>query len=157
MFMYDFKNFRKIMFTVDVEVPWQAGEKGRGSEAINDKPYIITYLTHQIIHTVDLAESVQIVQHGLYRIDFSLYQQERFWQGTPPMADAAYGSIRHGIWKKFEVPVALEKNRTLNVEITNVQDQIVHAAYEVQVQFHGFEDLRTEDQIRADSERERGR
>lgn len=145
------------MFTVDVVVPWAAGGKGSGSEAINDKPYIITHLTHQIIKTVDLSESVEIVQHGLYRIDFSLYQQERFWQGSPPMADAAYGSVRHGVWQKFPVPVALEKNRTLNVDIYNVQDQIVHADYEVQVQFHGFEDLRTKEQIAADEARERAR
>lgn len=145
------------MFTVDVVVPWEAGEKGSGSEAINDKPFIITHLTHQIVATVDLAESVQIVQHGLYRIDFSLYQQERFWQGSPPMADAAYGSIRHGIWDKFDVPLALEKNRTLNVEIYNVQDQILHEDYTVQVQFHGFEDLRTREQIAADEARELSR
>ena len=136
-----------MIFSIDVLMGNKKGDKGANSVSINDKPFIIKFLTHQIIDPVipDNTDpnSVQQQQDGLYRIDFSLYQQERYWQGTPPMADAAYGSVRHGIWNQLCVPLAIEKNRTLNVDVTNEMDRDVSKdKYTIHIQFHGLEDWR---------------
>lgn len=144
---YDFKDFKPMIFDVDVRIGRLIGDKGSNSVSINDKPFIIQWITHQIKDPYqpdpDPNFSVQQQQDGLYRIDWSLYQQERYWQGTPPMADTAFGSVRHGRWIRLPAPVALEKNRTINVDVTN--EKFRHASkdeYTIHIEFHGLEDWR---------------
>jgi len=152
----NFDEFRPMVFSVEVAFTTNAaavvpdGAKAEGSVAINDYPFIFDLVTHQIVQPTNLNNSVQIEQNGLYRIDWSLYNQERFFQGTPPMADAYFGSVRHGIWNKLKSPLALEKNKTINVELLNVQEKT--REYTVQVLFHGVEDRRTEEQKQRDRE-----
>jgi len=134
----DPSDLRPQIFSIDIEVGKEKGQEGRGQIAINDRPYLIKRITHQIVST-DPNVSVQESQDGLYRIDWSLYEQVRFWKGSPPMADAAYGSIRHGVWRDLMVPVPLSGNQTLHVYITNEATRTEN--FIVNVQFHGAEDL----------------
>ena len=123
------------MFSVDIEVPREIGDRGQGQIAINDRPYIVQKITHQMILTATVPD-----QDGLYRIDWSLYQQRRFWKGSVPLADSAFGSVRHGIWQPLTSPLFLEANKTLHVTVENAATRT--DPYVVQVLFHGVEDLR---------------
>lgn len=143
---FNFQDFEPQIFTVDVRFEHTRGSGGENSVSTNDRPFIIQKITHQLVNPQPDATnpdvSIQALQDGLYRINWSLYNQKRYFQGPVPMADAAFGSVRHGVWIPLPVPVAIEKNRTLKVNITNEleRDPAVRA-YTVQVQFHGLEDI----------------
>lgn len=129
-----------MKFVIDVNIPLEFGAEGRGQVSINDRPFVLEYLSHQIIPAaLDQNQDVTgwFYQDGLYSLDWSLYEQARFWKGVPPMADAAFGSIRDGNWKKLRAPVSLVGNETLNVVIRN--QVLREAAFKVQVIFHGIQ------------------
>jgi len=142
---YNFKDFRPMMFSTLVEVGNADGDIGKNAVSINDRPFILKQVTHQITAPIffDAVNGYDERQHGFYTLDWSLYNQDRYWQGDPPMADAAFGSVRTGIWIPLSSPIALEKSRTLNVSIGNVG--VRYAPYKVQVIFHGVEDYRKRD------------
>ena len=132
--------FVPMQFVVDVSIDGADGSEGRGQVAINDRPFILQYITHQIIPgALNGADDVTgwLYQDGLYRLDWSLYEQARFWKGVPPMADAAYGSIRDGNWIRFPAPVSLPGNETLHVTIRNEVER--QEPWYVQVIFHGIQ------------------
>lgn len=129
-----------MQFVVDVQVEDTNGAEGRGQVAINDRPFILQSIRHQIIPAA-ISEAADVTgwayQDGLYRLDWSLYEQARFWKGVPPMADAAYGSIRDGNWLPLRAPVSLPGNETLHVTIRNAVAR--QAAFTVQVIFDGIQ------------------
>lgn len=142
----NFEDFRPMIFTTLVEVEQEDGFVGKNAVPINDRPFVLEMVTHQITTPFSYTapyDSYAANQDGLYTLDWSLYDQDRYWQGDPPMADAAFGSVRHGIWIPLRSPIALEKNRTLNVKIGNVG--LKRNDYKVQVLFHGVEDYRPRD------------
>ncbi len=142
----NFKDFRPMIFDTFVEMEKEDGYVGKNAVPINDKPFILEMVTHQITKPIvfDAVYGYAEEQNGLYTIDWSLYNQDRYWQGDPPMADAAFGSVRHGIWIPLRAPIALEKNRTINVAVGNVG--LKRTDYQVQILFHGVEDYRKRDQ-----------
>lgn len=136
----ELSGFVPMEFVIDVDVPQAFGGDGRGEVSINDRPFVLEWLSHQII-PAELNANQDVTgwfyQDGLYSLDWSLYEQARFWKGVPPMADAAYGSIRTGIWKKLPAPVSLTGNETLNVIIRNRVAR--QEDFQVQVIFHGIQ------------------
>ena len=146
---YDFQDFQPMIFSVDITTGTLAGSSGENSVAVNDRPFIIKEIHHQIINPVRQINdppdtSVQVMQDGLYRINWSLYNQRRYFQGAVPLADTAFGSVRHGVWIPLPVPIPIDKNRTINVEVTNAIDRAdpLVKSYFFHVEFHGLEDLR---------------
>ncbi len=134
-----------MMFSTLVEVGNIDGAVGKNAVPINDRPFVLELVTHQITGptTYDANHGYDENQNGYYTIDWSLYNQDRYWQGDPPMADAAFGSVRTGIWIPLRAPIALEKSRTLNVSVGNVG--LKRADYKVMIIFHGVEDYRARD------------
>lgn len=132
--------FIPMQFIVDVRVPETLGGEARGQIAINDRPFILQMISHQIIPSLiqgDHDVTGWWYQDGIYRLDWSLYEQARFWKGVPPMADAGFGSVRHGNWIKLPAPVSLSGNQTLHVRIIN---QVARQeGYFVQTIFHGIQ------------------
>ena len=127
--------FIPMIFGVDVQVGPNNGDAQAGQISINDKPFILRGIRHQIIAGGIPIPFLQ--QDGLYRIDWSLYEQLRFWKGATPFADVAFGSVRTGIWKDLDAPVSLPGNETLHVE---VQNGIARpAAFQVQILFCGLQ------------------
>jgi len=133
-------DFVPMQFVVDVAIDAADGSEGRGQVAINDRPFVLEMITHQIIPGAILEPPANgwVYQDGLYRLDWSLYEQARFWKGTPPMADAAYGSIRDGNWIPLRAPVSLPGNETLHVTIRNEVER--QEPWYVQVIFHGIQE-----------------
>jgi hypothetical protein len=130
--------FVPMQFTVNIDVPAAFGSEARGQVAINDRPFILEFITHQIVPEVLEPDSQAIfVQDGLYTLDWSLFEQARFWKGVPPMADTGYGSIRHGVWIKLPAPVSLPGNETLHVIVRNMFPR--EDPFRIQVIFHGIQ------------------
>jgi len=109
--------FIPMSFGVNILVQPNLGDAQKGQVAINDKPFILKGVRHQIIEGGIPIPFIQ--QDGLYSIDWSLYEQLRFWKGATPYADVMFGSVRNGIWKDLDAPVALPGNETLHVEVQN--------------------------------------
>lgn len=132
--------FIPMMFPVTVNLAKELGGEGRATIPINDRPFILQWLTHQIIPNV-LRPADDITgwayQDGLYTIDWSLFEQSRFWKGDPPMADAAFGSIKTGKWIGLPAPVSMPGNENLNVILRN---QVLREEdIKVHVIFHGIQ------------------
>ncbi len=136
------KNWLPLILPVNVEIGKEIGDRGKNQVALNDRPFTLHVITHQIISNAAPSRSVQEEQDGGYTLDWSIFQQHRYWKGAPPMADAAYGSIRHGIFKPLEVPLVIPGSETLHVELINTRPR--DDPFEVQIQFHGFENLNQE-------------
>lgn len=139
--------FIPMQFCVDVEIREASagaglviGDTGRGQVAINDRTFLLRQITHQIVaHTPN--ENIYQQQDGLYRIDWSEYEQVRFFKGVIPMADVAFGSVRDGNWIWLKAPVTLPGNQTLHVTVIN--EAIRPAPVEtmtVEIIFHGLQE-----------------
>lgn len=134
--------------TVDIDVPGTVGAIGKGSVVLNNRPFVLQKIKHQIIFqafdlTVAKLNNYFNQQHGMYRLDWSIHETARFWKGTPPMADT-YGSVRTGIWDPLDAPLVIDGNDTLNVAITNEFLNVAGAPpapvpYRVQIKFCGVE------------------
>jgi len=144
----DPRKYLPMQFSVDVQIDaangalgLMPGDTGRGQVAINDRPFLLAWITHQIVWAADLPDNLWQAQDGMYRIDWSEYEQIRFFKGSIPLADIAFGSVRTGIWIPFPAPVPLPGNQTLHVAISNALargadwDRLT-----VQVIFHGFQE-----------------
>jgi len=132
--------FRPIKYIIDVTVGLNEGEEGRGSIALNDRPFVLSRIKHQIV-TNGEASIAFFLQDGLYRIDWSIYEQVRFFKGAVPMADAAYGSVRTGIWQDLPAPATLAGNETIHLAVQNVFGPRPFD-FVVQVIFEGVERLK---------------
>jgi hypothetical protein len=119
--------FIPMQFVVDVEIReaspgigLRIGDVGRGQVAINDRTFILKQITHQIVRGwPEVPDNVWAAQDGFYRIDWSEYEQVRFFKGVIPMADIAFGSVRDGNWIPLPAPVTLPGNQTLHLAIQN--------------------------------------
>lgn len=132
---------RPMQYPIDVVIgepgiPTQVGATGRGSVALTDRVFSFQLITHQIVE--DGRAPALPVQDGLYRIDWSVYEQTRFYKGAVPMADAAHGSVRAGHWIPLRAPVTVDGNETLHVKVIN-EFGPRPAPFTVHIIFHGVE------------------
>lgn len=141
--------FIPMQFITDVDIPKESGAQGQSQVAINDRPFIIHFVKHQIIAELAPFADKDITgwfyQDGLYRLNWSLYEQARYFKGVPPMADLAFGSIRDGNWQRLRAPVSLPGNETLNVTITN--EVVRPADFRVQVIWDGIQEGGSQSQV----------
>lgn len=138
--MQDEEIFSPIVYPVNITVGLNEGDEGRGSVALTDRTFTLIRIKHQIIRSGerDPMGIIRITQDGLYKIDWSLYETRRFWKGDLPLADVAFGSIRHGIFYDLKAPITCEGNQTLNVTVINAWGPR-EADFIVQVLFEGVE------------------
>jgi hypothetical protein len=141
--------YMPMQFVVDVEIDAAntalgllPGDSGRGQVMINDRPFLITQITHQRIWPAAMPDTLWGTQDGGYRIDWSEYEQIRFWKGAIPLADIAFGSVRDGNWIPFPAPIPLPGKQTLHVTVTNALARgappAVTTMY-VEIIFHGLQ------------------
>lgn len=141
------KRYREQKFTIDVQGIGPAISNAQlGSVALNDRVFILQKITHAIVRWTDWDAHpigwgvAAFPQDGMYRLDWSINNQQRFWKGIlPPLALTAYGSAQNGIWIPFSAPVALSGNETINLNVINAIARTAAQTYDVQVVFHGIE------------------
>ncbi len=132
----DFSNWIPMKYALDIQIGPDTGDEGKGQVSINDRPFLLRQITHMIVPSAS-PWTVADNQDGLYRIDWSLYEQYRFFKGAKLLADAAFGSIRHGIWIPLDSPVEIEGNQTLNAAVMNERPR--GSDWVVQIIFHGLQ------------------
>lgn len=128
----------QLSYIVNVEIGAAFGNVGAGSIAVNNEPFLLTGIRHQIIYDGVNTAAAQL-QDGLYSIDWSLMETQRFFKGARPMANAMFGSPTYGNWKEFNVPIPLQGNETLNVAVMNLYRADRTNPWEVQIIFDGLE------------------
>lgn len=132
--------FRPQSYNVNIELPdGTIGAHDSASIALNDRIFILRKITHQIIAVEEWPDppSLALTQDGLYTINWSVFNQLRFFKGAVPLAPAAFGSAATGIWLPLEAPVVLPAQETIEVEVTNMITR--EHPITVQIMFHGIE------------------
>jgi hypothetical protein len=137
------KKYIPMEFPIDIQLRAVVGATAKGSVALNNRPFVLQKIKHQIIIVPfdPATQNLFNLQHGLYRIDWSIHETARFWKGTaPPMADT-YGSVRHGIWDELPAPLAIDGNDTIYCQLTSefAAGAPPGTLYTVQVKFCGVE------------------
>lgn len=134
-------NIQNMQYIVNVEIEPEYGKIGTASIATNDRPFMLTAIRHEVIWS-GVDDDLTMAQDGLYSIDWSLYETDRFFKGSKPMANAAFGSPRYGNWKDFPVPIPLSKSQTLYAAVQNLRRTDRLEDWIVQVIFSGVERLK---------------
>lgn len=122
-------------YPVDINVGLNEGDQAGGTVKL-DRDFVLTGIRHQIIDDGSGA-AAPAVQDGAYRLDWSEQNTRRFYKGAIPMADAAWGSVRHGIWKDLDAPIKFSIHVTLETIIVNTFTR--SNPWKVQVIFVGLE------------------
>jgi len=140
--------FEPMHYIVDLEIKTvlidladtvPIGANAKAQVALNDRPFILQRITHQI--KPQWIGTALSVQDGAYYLDWSLYEQIRYWKGALPLANVLTGSIAAGQVLDLPGPVPLTGNQTLHVTMTNALTRIfpLPDVFSVQVQFHGVQ------------------
>lgn len=120
-------------YTIDIEIGQNESDTGSDSVSL-DNDFILRSIRHELI---DDGSGNPPTQDGNYRLGWSIQTTTRFYKGPDPMADAAYGSVRHGEWTELDAPLKIGENRTLEAQVTNTQNRA--NPFKVQVLFVGLE------------------
>lgn len=131
-----FKAYRPKQYTVEVEIGPNDGDQKTGSITVSTRPIVVRYIKHQIVK--DGGFPNRPVQDGLYRVDWSIAETQRYFAGPPPMADAAFGTVRTGIWKPLDPPLEIRDTLAISVRVINAWGPRT-APFTVQVIFEGYE------------------
>jgi hypothetical protein len=132
--------FIPMEYAVDIECGALAGATQRGQIALNNRPFVLKRIKHQIIVDLENVDKpTDEIQDGLYRLDWSIHETTRFWKGSIPLADMR-GSIRHGTWLDLDAPVTLPGSETIHAQILNERTRGGETDFfTVQVVFEGLE------------------
>lgn len=122
-------------YTVDIEAGQNEGDMAADSVSL-DNDFVLTGIRHQLIDDGSGSGNPP-VQDGAYRLSWSIQTTTKFYKGSEPMADVAYGSVRHGEWIKLDAPLHIGENRTLEARVINTVNRT--QKFSVQVLFAGLE------------------
>lgn len=135
--------YRPLSYGVTVTVGVAAGDVGRGSININNEPWIMTSVTHQIIGpTADPATS-GLYQDGQYAIEYR--DEQTVYQNQPIPADIMFGSVRSGFIKELPYPIPFAGAKTLSFNVVNLVTRtlLVGLTFDVAIAIHGVVDKGT--------------
>jgi len=133
--MEEFKRYRPKLYTVELQIGPNSGDNVTGSITVSTRPFVLRNLKHQIIN--DGLAPIPVVQDGLYKIDWSISEVNRFFAGPAPMADF-YGSVRTGEWRDFDPPLEIRETLVISVRVINVLGPRPFPIT-VQIGFDGYE------------------
>lgn len=108
--------YRPLYYGVQIDVGSTLGQVGRGSITINNQPYIMTHVLHQMVGSMD-PEISGLTQDGQYLINFK--DEQSNYQNVPLPADMLFGSVRSGYIVPLAYPIPFAGNKTLTFELTN--------------------------------------
>lgn len=136
--------WRPYFYGVEIEVGVSDGAIGRGSINLNNQPFILTRLAHQIIGATADPSVSGLYQDGQYSLawkdDQSVYQKQ------PVMANCLCGSIESGFSYELPYPLPYAGSKTLTFEIQNRVTRVIAGQREsfiVAVYLHGIADWGT--------------
>lgn len=132
--------FRPQWYPIEVTCGLNVDDVIAGQVPLNNRAFVLTRITHQ-----QITDGINAIpaNDDLYTIDWSIYEQVRFYKGSIPMAASGYGSVRHGIWQDLECPVAIRGNETLHIRVQNRVQRVT--TWVVQLMFKGVERVKKGD------------
>jgi hypothetical protein len=124
-------------YTVIIDVDSRVAGIGRGSVTLDNVPYTLTRVTHQIIS----ADDENLYQDGQYLVSWR--DDIRNYCAVPAPADCVFGSAsRHGNIYPLPVPICFDGNRTITFDLSNMIDRTAYApTFKVAFVLHGIEPL----------------
>lgn len=110
--------WRPMFYGVKISVGLNDGDIGRGVIELNNQPFIMTRITHQLVGQYFIEESAnQANQDGQYEIewkdDYNTYQNDAI------MAELMFGITRLGYTLDLPFPIPYSGNKGLTFTITN--------------------------------------
>lgn len=132
--------YRPLSYGVPITLGVAAGAQQTGSISINNEPFIMTSVTHQIIGpTADPATS-GLYQDGQYTIEWR--DEQSVYSNGPIPADMMFGSVRSGYIKELPYPVPFAGAKTLTFTLVNLVTRtlLVGDTFVVYVAIHGVND-----------------
>jgi hypothetical protein len=132
--------YRPLSYGVPITLGVAAGAQASGSISINNEPFIMTSVTHQIIGpTADPATS-GLYQDGQYTIEWK--DEQSVYSNGPIPADMMFGSVRSGYIKELPYPVPFAGAKTLTFTLVNqvTRTLLVGDTFVVYVAIHGVND-----------------
>jgi len=140
-FDIDFARHKPMWYNVEIEVPVALNGIGRGSIALNNQPYLLYRITHQIIGETVNWETTGLEQDGQYTVTFR--DENSNYQNQPIIAESFFGPCRTGHYLDFPIPIAYSGNRVLSFEIVNRYLRVLAGEEEyfvVALTLHGIAD-----------------
>ncbi len=133
--------YRPLSYGVTISVPVAAGQVGQGSITINNMPWIMTYVTHQIIGDTADPSTSGLYQDGQYSIEYK--DEQSNYQNGPIPAEMMFGSVRSGYIIALAYPLPFEGNKTLSFRLTNLVTRVlvpVSTTFDIAIAIHGVAD-----------------
>lgn len=107
-------------YTAIVEIATGNGSVGRGSVTLDNRPFILQRITHEILS----VDNEELYQDGNYlvswRDDLSTYCS------TPAPADSMFGSVRVGHPLPLPTPINFSGNRTISFDVQNMISRLAY-------------------------------
>jgi len=106
-----------MFYGVEIDVPVLLNGRGSGSISLNNQPYILTRITHQIIGPTATASSSGLFQDGQYSIEMK--DEQSNYQNIPIMAQTFMGSVVSGFSYELPYPIPYAGSKTLTFNVFN--------------------------------------
>jgi hypothetical protein len=116
-FEQDWGQLKPMFYGIEIDVPVIDNGQGRGTITLNNQPYLLTRITHQIVGATFDWQTTGLYQDDQYAIEFR--DENSNYQNIPCIAGTIFGSARMGVYPDLPVPLAYSGNRTLSFQITN--------------------------------------
>ncbi|MDJ0766295.1 MAG: hypothetical protein QNJ97_25165 [Myxococcota bacterium] len=142
------KLWKPQYYPVTIDVPTTQNTSAQASEKINAEPFLLKLVTHQILGATLNVQAPPgpgvIYQDGQYLIFFE--DERTHWQKSSMVADAAFGSVRHGRWIPLQAPIAFRGNQNIRIQVVNLTDRTASELdfFKVQIVLIGVENLPVE-------------
>jgi len=138
--------WRPYWYGLKIDVPAQLDGRGAGSINLNNQPFIMTRMTHQIQGCTDPDIDNGLYQDGQY--DIAWKDEQSNYQNGPLPAECFMGSVRSGFSYEFPYPIPYSGNKTLTFEIFNRCARIITGSdpipyFKVAIVIHGIADWGT--------------
>lgn len=114
--------YRPLYYGVPITVGVGVGDIGRASITINNQPYLMTHILHQITGNTNDYATTGLAQDGQYLLSWK--DEQSNYQNVPIPAEMMFGSVRSGYIVPLSYPIPFAGNKTLTFELTNLYTRV---------------------------------
>lgn len=115
--------YRPLYYGLSITLGVASGAIGRGSVTINNQPYIMTHVLHQIVGNTNDYATTGLAQDGQYLLSFK--DEQSNYQNAPIPAEMLFGSVRSGYIVPLAYPIPFAGNKTLTFELQNLYTRVL--------------------------------
>jgi hypothetical protein len=123
--------YRPLYYGVPISVGVAEGAVGRGSVNLNNQPYIVTHVLHQIVGNTNDYATTGLANDGQYLI--TIRDEQSNYLNEPLPAEMLFGSVRSGFINPLVYPLPFAGNKVLTFEVTNLYTRTIGQETEFKV------------------------